>query len=195
MSKTPSENRCQQTTSSGRRCRSPRSAAHPSLCSYHAREESQKTKSPDSLALDLLGPIHDFRTATSVNHVLGKLLVLLAAERVPPRNAAVLAYICQLLLQSLSDVKHELYLGKQEPDMKKALKQILNAPSPQLTLSPSEGTKGATEASKFADNVLKLTLSALEKTEGQVTTVNLLVPSKVEGTAFAKSKSASGASE
>jgi hypothetical protein len=154
MSKTPSENRCQQTTSSGRRCRSPHSAAHPSLCSYHAREESQKNNSPLALAVDLLGPIHDFRTATSVNHVLGKLLVLLASDRVPPRNAAVLAYICQLLLQSLSDVKHELYVGKQEPDMKKALRQVLHAPPI------------GTEASKFADQVFKMTLSALERTEG-----------------------------
>jgi len=164
MSKTPSENRCQQTTSSGRRCRSPRSAAHPSLCSYHAREESQKNNNPLALAVDLLGTIHDFRTATSVNHVLGKLLVLLATDRVPPRNAAVIAYICQLLLQSLSDVKHELYLGKQEPDMKKALRQVLHAPSI------------GTEASKFADQVFKLTLNALEHTEGQVSTDNSPVP-------------------
>src|SRR6266849_493773 len=174
MPKPNAENRCQAINAHGRQCRSLRGADHPSLCSYHAHEEGQKSKNPDTLALELLGPIHDFRTATSVNHVLGKLLVLLASERVSPRNAAVLAYICQLLLQSLSDVKHELWLAKDEPDMKKALKQILASPSP------------GTEASKFADQVFKLTLSALERTEGQVTKGNLLVPSEVEGPALVK---------
>jgi hypothetical protein len=175
MPKANSENRCQQINAHGRQCRSLRGADHPALCSYHAREERHKSKNPDTLAVDLLGSIHDFRTATSVNHVLGKLLLLLATDRIPPRNAAVLAYICQLLLQSLSDVKHELYIGKQEPDMKKALKQILASPSP------------ATEASKFADDLFKLTLGALERTEGQLTTAKFVVPGGVEGPALVKS--------
>jgi hypothetical protein len=97
--------------------------------------------------MELLGPIHDFRSAASINHVLGNLVILLAADRIPTRNAAVLAYACQLLLQSLSEVKSELWDLKDSPEMKAALKQILKAPSP------------GTAASKFVDEVCKLTLS------------------------------------
>ena len=38
---------------------------------------------------------------------MGKLFALLAKNRIPVRNAAVLAYIGQLLLHSLSGVKNE----------------------------------------------------------------------------------------
>jgi hypothetical protein len=154
MPKANSQNRCQQINAHGRQCRSLRGADHPSLCSYHAREESQKNNNPLALAVDLLGPIHDFRTGVSINHVLGKLLVLLATDRIPMRNAAVLAYVCQLLLQSLPHVKRERFLDEDTPEEKKALKQIRNAPSI------------ATEATKLADRVFKMTLGALERTEG-----------------------------
>jgi hypothetical protein len=163
MSKPPSDDRCQFTRANGKPCRMPRMNGHASLCPHHARQHehqsalsaqaSSSERPASSVALDLLGPIQDFRTANSVNHVLGKLLVLLATERVSPRNAAVLAYICQLLLQSLSDVKHELWLAKNTPDMKATLKQILKAPSP------------GTAAAKFVDDVCKLALSK-GQTEG-----------------------------
>jgi hypothetical protein len=170
MPKPNSENRCQQINAHGRQCRSLRGADHPSLCSYHALQEQRNValafKPADpALALDLLGPIHDFRTAASINHVLGNLVVLLAADRIPTRNAAVLAYACQLLLQSLREVKSELWDLKDSPEMQKALKQILKAPSP------------GTAASKFVDDVCKFTLSkgrtegpALVKSNGSATT-------------------------
>src|SRR5713101_2091970 len=156
------DDRCQFTTSGGKRCRTPRMNGHASLCRHHARQHALSFPTSDfgpptsnpQIALDLLGPIHDFRTGVSINHVLGKLLVLLATDRIPTRNAAVLAYVCQLLLQSLPHIKRERFLDEDTPEEKKALKKILN--------SPSFGT----EASKFADNVLKLTLGALERTDG-----------------------------
>lgn len=58
-------------------------------------------------AAELLGPVSDFQTAAAVNHVLGRLLVLLAANRIPPRNAGTIAYVCQLMLQSLPGVRTE----------------------------------------------------------------------------------------
>jgi hypothetical protein len=144
------ENRCQYSSPKGRPCRMQRSATHPTLCHHHARQE-ERTAASDfkpadpTLALDLLGPVHDFRSAASINHVLGKLLVLLTTDRIPPRNAAVTAYICQLLLQSLGEVKNELYEvdnGQlhQSPELLKAVKQILKAP--QFSLTPSESAKG-----------------------------------------------------
>jgi len=49
----------------------------------------------------------EFMTSTDINFVLGKLFTALAQNRIPPRNAAILAYIGQLMLHSLRGVKRE----------------------------------------------------------------------------------------
>jgi hypothetical protein len=139
MTKANSQNRCQHISALGRRCRERRSNTHSSLCPRHARHEQnqkdaqrQMDDDPQALAADFLGPIQDFRTASSVNHVLGKLLLLLTTDRISPRNAAVTAYICQLLLQSVGGVKSELWdfhniPARNSPEINKAINQILKA--------------------------------------------------------------------
>jgi len=139
-----SDHRCQFLRAEGNRCRTPRKEGHSSLCPHHARQAALSAQTSDlenpnsSIAPELLGPVHDFRSAASVNHVLGKLLILVAGDRVPPRNAAVIAYICQLLLQSLSEVKSELYDVENatsliSPEVLKEVKLILKADSPAHT--------------------------------------------------------------
>lgn len=102
------DTRCQFTNSEGKRCRMDRSSDHPSLCSYHLHRQPREARPPEDLASELLGPLEDFRSAAAVNYALGKLLLLQASNRIKPRNAAVLAYTCQLLLQSISDVRREI---------------------------------------------------------------------------------------
>jgi hypothetical protein len=63
-----------------------------------------------SVAEELIGDLDDFRTYTSVSEVLGKLLVLVAENRIPLRNANTIAYICQLLTSSNAGVRYELNL-------------------------------------------------------------------------------------
>ena len=60
------------------------------------------------LTPDLLGPINDFRTNTAINYTLGRLLILKAADQISARDAATMAYICQLLLQSVPGVRKEM---------------------------------------------------------------------------------------
>jgi hypothetical protein len=108
MSQPAPENRCQHADTSGRQCRLPRSENHPSLCLNHARQELLQFQSRQDFAPELLGPIQDFQSAAAINHALGRLYVLLGANRINTRQAAVLAYICQLMLQSLSGVRHEI---------------------------------------------------------------------------------------
>ncbi len=105
------DDRCQYTTLDGRRCRMSRLNDHPSLCFDHWQRE-QQLRDAERVANELLGSFDDFKTATAVNHALGKLFALLAKNRIPTRNAAVLAYISQLLLQSLPSVKKEVLLGR-----------------------------------------------------------------------------------
>ncbi|HEV1993204.1 MAG TPA: hypothetical protein VGR03_02630 [Candidatus Acidoferrum sp.] len=103
----PSPNRCQFETSDGRRCRMLRHNAHPALCLFHARDEMQLLES-QRLGAELSASITgQFMTATDINFVLGKLFTATAQNRIPPRNAAILAYVAQLMLHSLSGVKKE----------------------------------------------------------------------------------------
>jgi hypothetical protein len=48
-------------------------------------------------------------TTTAVNRVLEKLFELIANNRIPMRNAGLLAYVGSLLLNSVTDVKSEMY--------------------------------------------------------------------------------------
>ena len=100
-------NRCGHSFGDGRRCRNPRWDAHPALCLCHARRE-RLILDAERVAAELTTISGEFKTSTDVNHALGKLFSLLAADRVPSRKAAVLAYLGQLLLHSLHGVRHEV---------------------------------------------------------------------------------------
>jgi hypothetical protein len=105
----PNPNRCQFETSDGRRCRMLRYNAHPTLCLFHAHDEMQLLESQRvgaELSASLTG---QFMTATDINFVLGKLFTAIAQNRIPPRNAAILAYLGQLMLHSLHHVKKEYF--------------------------------------------------------------------------------------
>jgi hypothetical protein len=70
----------------------------------------------DSVSKELIGPLEDFCTQIAVSEVLGKLLILVAKNRIPLRNANTIAYICQLLISSNTGVRYELNLkgGEEE---------------------------------------------------------------------------------
>src|SRR6266849_1556013 len=103
----PNPNRCQFETSDGRRCRMLRHNGHPAFCLFHAHDEMQLLES-ERLGSEIASSITgEFMPATDINFVLGKLFTALAQNRIPPRDAAVLAYIGQLMLHSLPGVKRE----------------------------------------------------------------------------------------
>ena len=109
---------CQYQNSRGQRChmlidqnqRLPNGAHRPTLCAYHADRSKAPvpTVEPEVLAADLLGEIDDFSTARSVNSFLGNLVKQLALKRIARRDAIALAYISQLLLNSLSPLERQL---------------------------------------------------------------------------------------
>ena len=100
-------NQCDFITSDGRRCRLARLRGHKSLCPQHAIQDRQ-IRDAEKTAIELLGPLDDFRSAQAINHALGKLFSLTGQNRIPVRNAAVLAYIAQLLLQTLRPLRNEI---------------------------------------------------------------------------------------
>src|ERR1700687_1811874 len=119
MPKVSALNRCQHISPSGRQCRMPH-AADRLWCTHHAHQVDTKAQ----LALDLLPPVPGFYSGISINFVIGRILILLASDRVSPRKAAVLAYTCQLLLQSLRDVNNELR-GNVSPELHTAHHELL----------------------------------------------------------------------
>ena len=133
----PQDNRCQHKTASGRRCRLLRIDGDPSLCHHHRRQHLDPATDPESVAADLLGSIEDFKTATAVNQALGRLFALVAGNRIAPRNAAVLAYIAQLLLTTLPGVEHEItrtegYDGRDRA-LVQAMRNLRGSKSSRLT--------------------------------------------------------------
>ena len=121
------DDRCKYKTADGRCCTMLRMDDHPSLCYQHWRYQvfQPENEDPESVAAELLGSVEDFTTAAAVNKVLSRLLALLARKRLPPRNAAVLAYICQLLLNTLPAVEHEIARTEGYSGWQHALHQAL----------------------------------------------------------------------
>lgn len=98
---------CQFSFADGRVCCMLRQPDHPSLCVFHARAERQLVES-DRLGSELAASLTGrFMIATDINFVLGKLFQAIAQNRIPPRNAANLAFVAKLLLQSLDHLKDE----------------------------------------------------------------------------------------
>ncbi len=118
--------RCLRTTADGRRCRMPARPGHDSLCLPHWQRRNRDSK---TVSAELLGPFAKLNTATAVNHALAKLFSLVAQGRIPSRDAAVLAYIGQLLLSSLSAVRHEAELArghdKWHGDLRRTLREAI----------------------------------------------------------------------
>jgi len=109
--------RCQHIDARGHRCRmfvapaektlGPGPASNSAeltadLCAHHAQQILRRHRAGEAVAAELLASITDFADAASVNRFLGNLVKMVALRRIPRRDAAVLAYISQLLLNSQS---------------------------------------------------------------------------------------------
>lgn len=109
------DDRCQHTTADGRRCRALRMNQDSTLCLQHWQGQQQllcaESLDANALAIELLGPFQDFKTATAINHAMARLFALAAQDRIPTRKAAVLGYIGQLLLNSLAVMREEALRG------------------------------------------------------------------------------------
>ena len=112
------DHHCQHISPKGNRChmlidqnhRPANGAKRPTLCAYHAGRlrATVPAVDPEALATELLGEIDDFSTAGSVNLFLGNLVKQLARKRIARRDAVALAYISQLLLNSLPALVREV---------------------------------------------------------------------------------------
>ena len=144
---------CRFTFADGRACRMLRKHDHPSLCIFHARAERQLWES-DRLGAELASSLTgNFMTATDVNFVLGKLFKAIAQNRIPPRNAANLAFVGKLLLQSLDKLKNE-YRFRYEYEAWKAMQRdAVHLSDPPVPFPPGQKPLPAS-AEAFAAELL-----------------------------------------
>lgn len=152
-----SARRCHYRDRAGRRCRRDRMHNHPTYCFFHARPEGESDLPPDSPQAvgngsgpadttleDLLGPLQDYRTAAGVNFTLGRLLLLVADNRLSARKAHLIAYICQLLLQSVPAVAKEIGAATLDEDEREDLNRAIRAT--RFLFEPSASEEDSPEA-------------------------------------------------
>lgn len=109
--------RCRHRVRAGAYCRLPVQDPKTGLCFRHASLRLQEIDSCD-LSDELVCGIEEFRSPQDINHVLGKLLKLLAANKVSPRRGAVMAYTCNLLLRTLPAIEKQEDQDQEDQDRK-----------------------------------------------------------------------------
>lgn len=88
------------------------------LCAHHSRlQRKNQLRENDANAAELLGDLTDFSTADSVNLFLGNLVKQLARKRIARRDAVALAYISQLLLNSLGALHRQFAAEAEQNDI------------------------------------------------------------------------------
>jgi len=101
-----SDAKCTHFTAQGRRCRL--RALRSGLCFRHAALQVQPAQPVDvDLSADFLGQLDDLQSAEQINQFLAKLLILVVQNRISARRAAVLAYITNQLLRTLTAIAKE----------------------------------------------------------------------------------------
>ena len=83
----------------------------------------------DEIGEELASLSGEFKTASDVNHVLGKLFTLLAQNRISRRDAVSLAYIAQLMLHSLPSVRREIKDGLGHASWQETLSTVFSGGS------------------------------------------------------------------
>jgi hypothetical protein len=152
-------NGCRFAFSDGRHCRMPRWKHHPAFCLTHAHQERQLladlgaalgnkrslAANAARIARDLASLSGEFKTAGDVNHVLGNLFSLLAQGRIPRRNAVALAYIGQLLIQTLPNVRREVQSARGDHAWMDMLEAAYDNDQTDEEESPEDASDDGTE--------------------------------------------------
>jgi hypothetical protein len=105
--------RCQHRTPAGRQCRFRTSGASSRLCKRHSTTETQRHST--DLTATLTDGLGQFKSPAAINGFLSRLLLLLAQDRISCRRAAVLAYITNQLLHTVSAMEQAAAKSKNAP--------------------------------------------------------------------------------
>jgi hypothetical protein len=139
--------RCQHRDSANRRCSMLRIDTHPAFCYLHAQAE-RAVRDADLRRSKFLTRYGTFQTSTDVNQALGRAFNLLAQGRIQARDAVALAYISQLLLQTLDGVKYEAELSLGCEGYENIVRDVVDPlPDPLPEASDTPGASPGIQAS------------------------------------------------
>jgi hypothetical protein len=143
---TPVASRCQHRSHTGRQCRSIVTSPGSLLCARHVAALS--TDSVDFSA-DLIRENEYFQEAQQINHSLIALYKLVAAGRISPRPASVLAYIAHLILTSHKaidyDNKNKWRRRAADPSMRPVMLSLADIAGPGAEPLPATGEEFAAQ--------------------------------------------------
>jgi hypothetical protein len=129
---------CLFTFTDGRRCRTPRSGAHPHFYFYHARKESQ-ARIAEKLSNDLYYFLSgDYVSACDLSTVLGRLISTVARGDIKPKAANTLAFLAQTLSQTIRLSQDEYINAFGTDGWRKAVRDSVNLNSDYLHPEPAE---------------------------------------------------------
>jgi hypothetical protein len=129
---------CLFTFTDGRRCRTPRSGAHPHFCFYHARKESQ-ARIAEKLSNDLYYFLSgDYVSACDLSTALGRLISAVARGDIKPKAANTLAFLAQTLSQTIRLSQDEYINAFGTDGWRQAVRDSVNLNSDYLHPEPAE---------------------------------------------------------
>lgn len=138
--------RCAYITDAGRRCRLRVLDNQSGLCFRHfSLQQSAFAQDSQAAAIELLAGVRDFSSAGSINLYLGNIVRQLAHRRISRPDAVALAYLGQLLMNTLPALKREMSVTRTPMSRETAAllasvfpPQGRNMPNPAHTTPPSE---------------------------------------------------------
>ena len=98
---------CAFTFADGRRCRMPRSSAHPDFCTFHAKRDAQ-TRAVQQFGRHVAADLSNkYTSGCDLTSALRHLFSAVAQGHVKPKTANTLGYIAQTMVQSIQLAQHE----------------------------------------------------------------------------------------
>jgi hypothetical protein len=108
---------CTFVNAKGGRCRMLTLSPEFPLCPDHMRKEAlRQRRQQEALAKDLLSDIRHFTTADDINLFLGNLLRQMAHNRIDRKDAIAMAYVSQLLLNTLTPLRRQMERDDEQGD-------------------------------------------------------------------------------
>src|SRR6266851_9260172 len=129
---------CRFIFADGRQCRTPRSPGHPHFCSDHAHKDSGRAADKLARELSYLSS-GEYLSACDLSAALGRLIAGVARGDIKPRSARTLAYLSQILVQTIHLAQHEYINALGTDSWRKAVRNSIHqnfdyrndSPSPQ----------------------------------------------------------------
>jgi hypothetical protein len=121
---------CLFSFADNRRCRLPRSPAHPHLCVFHARKEAQ-TLTAEQVGRDIAASFgNGYISACDLTTALTRLFSAAAQGQIKTKAASTLGYLAQTLLQSIHLAQHEYINAFGTDSWRRVIRNSFAEPSP-----------------------------------------------------------------